>query len=154
MKTIITLLFATILMFTQPASAYDLTQEQSDMLQKYLAEPESRAAITAIHWDNVRREVNNANTQLPMEVHPNVIMMGMEYDGLREIKYYFITDNPEINFDLVNAKLSVAFCQDPQMAMYMTIFDGTFQYNYFLEGRYETVFKTWRITKADCGSGI
>jgi len=155
-KTIGTIFTALILMIAADmALAGPLTEREEVMLNTYMADRGSRTAIRMEYWTDVRKQSERIQRGLPTQLSPNVYMVAIEYDGSTSVKYVYYTDDPSMNVDIIKERVLDMICLDPQVALLLTIMDGSMSYDYYLYPNNKTVWQTFSISRVDCsGPGI
>ena len=158
MKTITTVLAAFIItalvIFGSQAIAGPLSEREEIMLGTYLTDESARLAIQMEYWQMIANQADDIKSELPHRVSEHVAVVNLEYDGKRTTTYTYYIDDPRIDLDFVKSQMVARICFDPQIALYLTTFEGEMHYTYFMYPNDRTIWGEFHINQKDCGSGI
>lgn len=155
MKTIAVLFLALFcFMGAHKAFAGPLSEQEEVFFKSFIVNEDARPAIRMAYWMMVRNQVKSIQVDLPERVHPSVVHVGILYDNLKTVYYAYFISDPTIDLKDVRKQMVSHFCQDPQIAMYITMFEGSMVYTYFLNGNVSEAWGEFRIDPVDCGVGI
>lgn len=156
MKTIAVLFLALFcFMGAHKAFADQLTEYEALMFDTYIKGDETtRPAVRMAFWMDMRQQVQVLKETLPYLVHPNIAFIGIKYDELVSISYTYVVNDSTVDLTDVKNRMVPILCQDPQTMLYLNIFEGDFNYTYFLYGDFTKVWFEFHINASDCGVGI
>lgn len=137
-------------------SASAMTDFEKNILSLWAEYPEQREQTRQLYLEDIQKQVVTLQGMLPVVISETEILFSVEYaDG--HLTYSYITaaesaDEVTRPYDDVQKGMVADRCNDVQIAMYLTLMDGTLEVNYYLRDG-KTVFANHVITGEDCHRG-
>lgn len=136
------------------AFADTLSDFEETMLRAYLEDTNNQLVVRLAYWNEISRQANNLDRSTPLQISQYVYITSVKYDGEVAVNYTYLVEDPTIDLIEVKKRLVNYLCQDPQGALFLTIFDGELNHFHYLNTNPTELWGKFHISGTDCGQGI
>jgi hypothetical protein len=157
MKTIAVLFFVMIGLLSlniNTAVAGPLSDEENKTIVLWLSDPEARPAIEATYWNDVEAQLNEMRKTLPEVISPVLTLIGVDLNKKDRIATYrYMLADKDYDLSGMRNRMVKYFCQDEEVAYYMTIMGGAMHYIYYIDPQLARKYAAFGIRSSSC-SGV